>query len=109
MEAAGAVDAKNAPTAPWKTHRTGFPRLPHATMILANAEEVTAKRCHVPDREALSLRRLLLHFEEMTCPRSGSDSCIGAEFRPKRPDREAESGNGIVVMAHTVILYSQPG
>jgi hypothetical protein len=24
MEAAGAVDAKNAPTAPWKTHRAGF-------------------------------------------------------------------------------------
>ena len=56
MEAAGAVDAKNAPTAPWKTHRTGFPQLPQAITILANAEEVTAKRCHVPDREALSLR-----------------------------------------------------
>jgi transposase len=31
MEAAGAVDAKNAPTAPWKTHRTRFPQLPHAS------------------------------------------------------------------------------
>ena len=60
MEAAGAVDAKNAPTAPWKTHRTGFPQLPQAITILANAEEVTAKRCHAPDREALSLRRMFL-------------------------------------------------
>jgi transposase len=31
MEAAGAVDAKNAPTAPWKTHRTRFPQLPQAS------------------------------------------------------------------------------
>jgi transposase len=30
MEAAGAVDAKNAPTAPWKTPRTRFPQLPQA-------------------------------------------------------------------------------
>jgi hypothetical protein len=36
MEAAGAVDAKNAPTAPWKTHRAGFPQLPQATIVLAN-------------------------------------------------------------------------
>ena len=32
MEAAGAVDAKNAPTAPWKTHRTRFPQLPQASL-----------------------------------------------------------------------------
>jgi transposase len=32
VEAAGAVDAKNAPTAPWKTHRTRFPQLPQASM-----------------------------------------------------------------------------
>jgi transposase len=31
MEAAGAVDAKNASTAPWKTHRTRFPQLPQAS------------------------------------------------------------------------------
>ena len=36
MEAAGAVDAKNAPTAPWKTHRAGFPQLPQAIIVLAN-------------------------------------------------------------------------
>jgi transposase len=30
-EAAGAVDAKNAPTAPWKTPRTRFPQLPQAS------------------------------------------------------------------------------
>jgi transposase len=30
VEAAGAVDAKNASTAPWKTHRTRFPQLPQA-------------------------------------------------------------------------------
>ena len=30
MEAAGAVDAKSAPTAPWKTPRTRFPQLPQA-------------------------------------------------------------------------------
>ena len=30
VEAAGAVDAKNAPTAPWKTPRTRFPQLPQA-------------------------------------------------------------------------------
>jgi transposase len=30
MEAAGAVDAKNAPTAPWKTPKTRFPQLPQA-------------------------------------------------------------------------------
>ena len=35
MEAAGAVDAKNAPTAPWKTHRAGFPQLPQAIIVLA--------------------------------------------------------------------------
>jgi transposase InsO family protein len=29
-DAAGAVDAKNAPTAPWKTHRTRFPQRPQA-------------------------------------------------------------------------------
>jgi transposase len=32
VEAAGAVDAKNAPTAPWKTRRTRFPQLPHASL-----------------------------------------------------------------------------
>ena len=31
MEAAGAVDAKNASTAPWKTLRTRFPQLPQAS------------------------------------------------------------------------------
>jgi transposase len=31
MEAAGAVDAKNAPAAPWKTPRTRFPQLPQAS------------------------------------------------------------------------------
>ena len=36
MEAAGAVDAKNAPTAPWKTHRAGFPQLPQAIIVVAN-------------------------------------------------------------------------
>ena len=34
MEAAGAVDAKNAPTAPWKTHRAGFPQLPQAILAI---------------------------------------------------------------------------
>jgi transposase len=32
VEAAGAVDAKNAPTAPWKTHRARFPQLPPASV-----------------------------------------------------------------------------
>ena len=31
MEAAGAVDAQNAPTAPWKTPKTRFPQLPQAS------------------------------------------------------------------------------
>jgi transposase len=31
VEAAGAVDAKSAPTAPWKTPKTRFPQLPHAS------------------------------------------------------------------------------
>ena len=31
MEAAGTVDAKSAPTAPWKTPRTRFPQLPQAS------------------------------------------------------------------------------
>lgn len=31
-EAGGAVDAKSAPTAPWKTHRTRFPPLPQASV-----------------------------------------------------------------------------
>ncbi len=31
VDAAGAVDAKNAPTAPWKTHSTRFPQLPQAS------------------------------------------------------------------------------
>src|SRR5258708_35114579 len=83
MEAAGAVDAKNAPTAPWKTHRTAFPQLPQAFTILATAEEVTAKRCHVPDREALSLRphrlRLRLHLEARPDPRADDIRGEGAE------------------------------
>jgi len=41
MEAAGAVDAKNAPTAPWKTHKAGFPQLPQAIITVGNA--VTAR------------------------------------------------------------------
>lgn len=32
MEAAGAVDAKNASTAPWKTQRPRFPQLPQASV-----------------------------------------------------------------------------
>jgi transposase len=32
VEAAAAVDAQNAPTAPWKTHRTRFPQLPPASL-----------------------------------------------------------------------------
>lgn len=31
VEAAGAVDAKNAPTAPWKTQRARFPQLPQSS------------------------------------------------------------------------------
>jgi len=57
MEAAGAVDAKNAPTAPWKTHKAGFPQLPQAIITLASEREVTARLCHLGDREAVSLRR----------------------------------------------------
>jgi hypothetical protein len=30
MEAAGAVDAQNAPTAPWKTAQDAVPQLPQA-------------------------------------------------------------------------------
>jgi hypothetical protein len=30
VDAAGPVDAKNAPTGPWKTHRTRFPQRPQA-------------------------------------------------------------------------------
>ena len=32
MEAAGAVDAKSASTAPWKTHKARFPQLPQASI-----------------------------------------------------------------------------
>lgn len=32
MDAAGAVDAKNASTAPWKTHNARFPQLPQASL-----------------------------------------------------------------------------
>jgi hypothetical protein len=32
MEAAGAVDANGASTAPWKTHTPRFPQLPQATV-----------------------------------------------------------------------------
>jgi hypothetical protein len=64
MEAAGAVDAKNAPTAPWKTHRAGFPQLPQAIIILANEREVTARLCHFGDREALSLRHLRYDYHD---------------------------------------------
>jgi hypothetical protein len=59
MEADGAVDAKNAPTAPWKTHKTGFPQLPQAITILATEREVTARLGHpMGDRETKSLRHL---------------------------------------------------
>jgi len=32
VEGAGAVDAKSAPTAPWKTHRPRFPQLPQPSV-----------------------------------------------------------------------------
>lgn len=32
VETAGAVDAKTAPTAPWKTHKARFPQLPQASV-----------------------------------------------------------------------------
>ena len=34
VEAAGPVDAQNAPTGPWKTPRTRFPQLPPASIVL---------------------------------------------------------------------------
>jgi transposase len=34
VEAAGAVDAKIAPTAPWKTHKPRFPQLPQASLSI---------------------------------------------------------------------------
>jgi len=39
VEAAGAVDAQNAPTAPWKTPRAGFPQLPHA--LFSDLDQLT--------------------------------------------------------------------
>ena len=43
MESAGAVDAKNAPTAPWKTHTVGFPQLPQVIIALGSkCDDVTA-------------------------------------------------------------------
>src|SRR2546430_2379796 len=47
MEAAGAVDAKNAPTAPWKTHRAGFPQLPQAIIVKGQSDvpSLTPSRC----------------------------------------------------------------
>src|SRR5206468_2608851 len=39
VEAAGPVDAENAPTAPWKTPRARFPQLPQALSFLTSREE----------------------------------------------------------------------
>jgi hypothetical protein len=35
LEAAGAVDAQNASTAPWKTKMTGFPQLPQGIIFIS--------------------------------------------------------------------------
>jgi len=56
MESAGAVDAKNAPTAPWKTHDVGFPQIPQALITLAIESEVTTRPCRRDDQEDVSFR-----------------------------------------------------
>ena len=66
MEAAGAMDAQNAPTAPWKTHRAGFPQLPQVIFNLATEREMTARLCHLGDREAVSLRPRGYSLEQHT-------------------------------------------
>ena len=40
VEAAGAVDAQNAPTAPWKTQRTRFPQLPPPSFFIPKRYKV---------------------------------------------------------------------
>jgi hypothetical protein len=49
VEAAGAVDAQNAPTAPWKTQRTRFPQLPPPSFFIP-------KRYKVVDSGVMSAR-----------------------------------------------------
>jgi hypothetical protein len=41
VEAAAGVEAQNAPTPAWKTHRTGFPQLPHALSSGCQSEGVS--------------------------------------------------------------------
>jgi hypothetical protein len=41
VEAAAGVEAQNAPTPAWKTHRTGFPQLPHALSSVCQSEGVS--------------------------------------------------------------------
>src|SRR5688572_13249414 len=38
VEADAGVEAQNAPTPAWKTHRTGFPQLPHALSFICKRE-----------------------------------------------------------------------
>ena len=44
VEAAGAVDAQNASTAPWKTHRARFPQLPQTSCPQANVKGRVRRR-----------------------------------------------------------------
>jgi hypothetical protein len=56
MESAGAVDAKNAPTAPWKTHGVGFPQLPQAIMTFAIKHQKRPPR-YVPSLTPIRCKR----------------------------------------------------
>jgi hypothetical protein len=49
VKAAGAAEAKNASTAPWKTSRPGFPQLPPALLL-------TLINWHSTDLDQLAFR-----------------------------------------------------
>ena len=93
MEAAGAVDAQHAPTAPWNPPRTGFPQLPQAIIVLANEREVTARLCPVPDREALSLRHQALRAPSTGGQRRFENALVMTVLR--RPPLESYRDNRV--------------
>src|SRR5688500_15733442 len=67
MEAAGAVDAQNAPTAPWKTHRTRFPQLPQAVLLVLNSTREEKQNGTRPRRIGV--------ISAVRCERGGAPAC----------------------------------
>ena len=60
VEAAGAVDAQTASTAPWKTLRTRFPQLPQASFIVMSLSKLSIQEMVQGRSKSFSFSPLLL-------------------------------------------------